>query len=111
MANNNSWSISTYILIVLTLIIGAVTAYIFFFGIPPELKKRLQDEAFEQLGENAASNMMKQALDKVPEGDQKELKQARDKLLGGKNNPLGKFANNAGDDATKDLREGLNSFK
>ena len=29
MANNNSWSISTYILIVLTLIIGAVTAYIF----------------------------------------------------------------------------------
>lgn len=35
------------------------------------MKRYLQDEAMEYMGENKASEMAKQAIDKIPEGDQK----------------------------------------
>lgn len=41
------------------------------FGIPPELKRYLQEEALEYMGENKASYLTKAAIDKIPEGDQK----------------------------------------
>jgi hypothetical protein len=41
------------------------------FGIPPEMKSWLQEEALEYMGENKASYLTKAAIDKIPEGDQK----------------------------------------
>ncbi|KAK5172324.1 uncharacterized protein LTR77_003962 [Saxophila tyrrhenica] len=122
---------STYILIFLTIIFGLVGGYVMFFGIPPELKSWLQEEALEYMGENKASYLAKAGIDAIPEGDQKvapalfsqfwcrkgrdlsangvmqELKQARNKIKqmggGALQNPLGKFAGDAGDDMQKDF--------
>ncbi|KAK3054454.1 hypothetical protein LTR09_004723 [Extremus antarcticus] len=106
---------STYILIALTVVFGLVSGYVVFFGIPPELKKWLQEEALEYMGENKASYMTKAAIDNIPEGDQKELKQARDSIKnmggGALQNPLGKFAGNKGDDAKGEFDNLTKGFK
>lgn len=64
-------------------------------GIPPALKRKLEDKALETMGENKASYMMKDAIGKVPEADQKELGEIKEGVgnLGGAalQNPLGKL--------------------
>ena len=40
------------------------------FGIPPSIKKWLQEEALEYMGENKASYMMNKGVDMLPEADQ-----------------------------------------
>lgn len=41
------------------------------FGIPPELKRKMEEKALETMGENKASYLMKDAIGKVPASDQK----------------------------------------
>lgn len=49
---------------------------IYSFGIPPQLKRQLEEKALETMGENKASYMMKDAIGKVPASDQKVNKQS-----------------------------------
>lgn len=41
------------------------------FGIPPWLKREMEDKALETMGENKASYMMKDTIGKVPASDQR----------------------------------------
>lgn len=40
------------------------------FGIPPQLKRQMEEKALETMGENKASYMMKDAIGRVPASDQ-----------------------------------------
>lgn len=86
-------------------ILAVLSVYIYFFGIPPALKRELEERALKTMGENKASYLVKDQINKVPASDQKEIKEARKgvaNLAGGTvNNPLGKFAGDAADDATR----------
>lgn len=64
-------SFSTTILLVFTAIIGGASAYIFFFGLPPQLKREMQEAALETIGENKASYALQQGLNKVPDSQSK----------------------------------------
>jgi len=44
---------------VLAGIIALAAGYIYFFGIPPEAKRAMEEKALETMGENKASYMMK----------------------------------------------------
>ncbi|KAK3625629.1 hypothetical protein LTR56_015398 [Elasticomyces elasticus] len=98
-------SFGTYILATIAVSMALVAGYITFFGIPPQLKRQMEEKALETMGENKASYMMKDAIGKVPASDQQEIKDVQKGLgnLGGGalQNPLGKFAGNTADDATK----------
>jgi hypothetical protein len=65
------------------------------FGIPPQLKRQLEDKALETMGENKASYLTKSYVDKIPTSDQKEvgeLKKGVGNAAGGAlQNPLGGF--------------------
>ncbi|KAK4565259.1 hypothetical protein LTR86_003876 [Recurvomyces mirabilis] len=67
----------------------------------------MEEKALETMGENKASYMMKDAIGSMPASDQKEVKEVQQglgNLTGGAlQNPLGKFAGNTGDNATKDF--------
>lgn len=102
-------------------IIALAAGYIYFFGIPPEAKRAMEEKALETMGENKASYMMKGSLtsiflpfpfadtmkdtiSKVPASDQKDIQELRDGLgnaAGGLlQNPLGKQAGNTADQLT-----------
>jgi hypothetical protein len=63
------------------------------FGIPPQLKRQLEEKALETMGENKASYLTKSYVDKIPTSDQKEvgeLKKGVGNVAGGAlQNPLG----------------------
>jgi len=40
------------------------------FGIPPQLKRQMEEKALETMGENKASYMMKDAIGQMPASDQ-----------------------------------------
>ena len=65
------------------------------FGIPPWLKREIEDKALETMGENKASYLTKSYVDKIPASDQKdvkELKKGAGNAAGGAlQNPLGGF--------------------
>ncbi|KAL1631510.1 hypothetical protein UCDDS831_g01618 [Diplodia seriata] len=86
-------------------VLAALTVYVYFFGIPPALKRELEEKALSTMGENKASYLLKDQINKVPASDQKEIKDFKNgvaNLAGGTvNNPLGKFAGDAADDATR----------
>ncbi|KAL1651299.1 hypothetical protein SLS58_000638 [Diplodia intermedia] len=86
-------------------VLAALTVYVYFFGIPPALKRELEEKALSTMGENKASYLVKGQINKVPASDQKEVKDLKNgiaNLAGGTvNNPLGKFAGDAADDATR----------
>ncbi|KAL0257354.1 hypothetical protein SLS55_008165 [Diplodia seriata] len=93
-------------------VLAALTVYVYFFGIPPALKRELEEKALSTMGENKASYLLKgmppgaaYQINKVPASDQKEIKDFKNgvaNLAGGTvNNPLGKFAGDAADDATR----------
>jgi len=100
-------SATTYILAVLVAAMALAGGYVYLFGIPKEWKRAAEEKALETMGENKASYMMKDAIGKVPENDQKDvkdLKQGISNIAGGSlQNPLGKFAGNTADDTTKDF--------
>lgn len=67
----------------------------------------MEEKALETMGENKASYMTKDMLSKVPDAEQedvKDLKKGLSNAAGGAlQNPLGKFAGQTGDDATRDF--------
>jgi TRAP-type uncharacterized transport system fused permease subunit len=57
MANNTA--------IAFTVVAGTlalIAAYVYFFGIPPEMKRKMEKQALETMGENKASYVMKGIL-------------------------------------------------
>lgn len=52
-------------------LIALFAAYIYLFGIPPEVKRQMEEKALETMGENKASYLTKDMLSKVPDSDQK----------------------------------------
>lgn len=114
-------TIFTVIAGLLALLAGAV----YLFGIPPQLKRAMEEKALETMGENKASYLMKgmchclimlplastnlssDQINKIPASDQqdvKDLKKGLGNALGGSlQNPLGKEVGNAGDQLTSPL--------
>ncbi|KAF2729123.1 hypothetical protein EJ04DRAFT_516168 [Polyplosphaeria fusca] len=90
---------------VLAGIVGVVALAIYLFGIPPELKRKLERQALQTMGENKMSYMAKDQISKVPASDQENVKQFKKGLGnavgGGLNNPLGEMGGEAADDLTK----------
>ncbi|KAF2459808.1 hypothetical protein BDY21DRAFT_178398 [Lineolata rhizophorae] len=94
---------------VLAGVIALLAAYVYLFGIPPELKREMQEQALKTMGENKASYIMKDQMDKIPDSDQQDVKELKGGLKnavgGGLNNPLGKAGGDAADDLTRGMRE------
>jgi hypothetical protein len=86
-------------------IIGAIAVAIYFFGIPPELKRKMERAALKTMGENKLSYMAKDQLEKIPASDQENVKDVKKGLGnivgGGTKNPLGDQAGETADDLTK----------
>ncbi|KJY01050.1 hypothetical protein TI39_contig305g00019 [Zymoseptoria brevis] len=82
-----------------------IAGYVYVFGIPPEMKRKLEKQALQTMGENKASYMMKDTIGKMPESDQKELNDVKNTVSGvtgsALQNPLGDMAGETADDATK----------
>ncbi|PNS13933.1 hypothetical protein CAC42_1424 [Sphaceloma murrayae] len=85
-------------------ILAVVAGYVYLFGIPPQWKRAMENKALETMGENKASFMVKNQINKVPASDQqdvKDLKQGLGNLAGGAlQNPLGKETGNVADRLT-----------
>jgi hypothetical protein len=60
---------SVFGLILAFLAVGAGAIYL--FGIPPWLKREMEEKALETMGENKMSYMMKDSFSKIPTSDQK----------------------------------------
>ncbi|KAI9692091.1 MAG: hypothetical protein M1820_009526 [Bogoriella megaspora] len=97
------WSATTAVSIVCG-IIGLLFVAIYFFGVPPEIKREAEERALKAMGENKASYLAKDQISKLPTSDQQDVKDAQKGLgnaLGGAlNNPLGKEAGDTGDKLT-----------
>jgi len=95
----------TTILALLAAVVAVIAGAIYIFGIPSNVKRAMEEKALETMGENKASYMMKDQISKIPASDQKEindLKSGVGNAAGGVlQNPLGKFAGNAGDEVTR----------
>ncbi|KAK0364646.1 hypothetical protein LTR91_008197 [Friedmanniomyces endolithicus] len=100
-------STATYILAAIVVAMAAVGGYIAVFGIPPQLKRQMEEKALETMGENKASYMMKDAIGQMPASDQqnvKDFQKGLGNIMGGSmQNPLGKFTGNTADDMTKEF--------
>ncbi|KAH9826251.1 hypothetical protein Tdes44962_MAKER03635 [Teratosphaeria destructans] len=98
---------STYFLGAFVALVAVAGAYIYLFGIPKEWKRAAEEKALETMGENKMSYMAKDAIGQIPTDDQREVKELKQGISnavgGGLQNPLGKFAGNTADDATKDF--------
>lgn len=110
---------------VLAGILAVIAIGIYFFGIPPEAKRKMEEKALKVMGENKASYVVKgktfftprvvptnslptkssDQISKLPASDQEDVKQLKKGLsnvLGGSlKNPLGEKAGDAGDEVTK----------
>ena len=64
-------SFSTTILLALTAFVALAGGYIFLFGLPPQLKRELEEKALETMGENKMSYGLQQGLGKIPDSDSK----------------------------------------
>ncbi|XTI95366.1 hypothetical protein V2W45_1018636 [Cenococcum geophilum] len=88
-------------------IVAAISIAIYFFGIPPELKRKMEKQALKTMGENKASYLVKDQIGKMPASDQKDVKDLKKGLGnvigGGLNNPIGEKTGDLGDDLTKDF--------
>lgn len=47
-----------------------LTSVLHSFGIPPSIKRWIEEQGLEAMGENKASYLAKSAVDKLPEADQ-----------------------------------------
>ncbi|KAJ9648428.1 hypothetical protein H2199_001283 [Coniosporium tulheliwenetii] len=71
---------------VLAGIVAMLAVAVYFFGIPPELKRKMENEALKTMGENKASYIVKDQINKLPASDQediKDLKKGLGNALGG----------------------------
>jgi len=50
---------ATAVFTVIAGIVALIAGYVYFFGIPPEAKRQMEEKALETMGENKASYMMK----------------------------------------------------
>lgn len=64
-------SATTYMLIYVVVSIALVAGYVYLFGIPPWLKREIEEKALETMGENKMSYGVQQAMGKIPDSDQK----------------------------------------
>ncbi|KAI6812696.1 hypothetical protein KC340_g16808 [Hortaea werneckii] len=100
-------STSTYVLATFIFLLAAIGGYVYLFGIPKEVKREMEEQALKTMGENKASFLMNDAIGKVPDSDQqdvKELKKGLSNASGGVlQNPAGKAAGDVADDATAPL--------
>ncbi|KAF2187630.1 hypothetical protein K469DRAFT_568569 [Zopfia rhizophila CBS 207.26] len=90
---------------VLAGIVAVISLAIYLFGIPPELKRKLEKQALKTMGENKMSYIAKDQISKIPASDQEDVKQFKKGLGnavgGGLSNPLGETTGEAADDLTK----------
>ncbi|KAF2088139.1 hypothetical protein K490DRAFT_56154 [Saccharata proteae CBS 121410] len=95
---------ATTVVSIIAGIVAVLAAYVFFVGIPPAVKRQMEEKALETMGENKASYVMKDQISKVPASDQKEINDVKSgvgNVTGGAlQNPLGKAAGDVGDDLT-----------
>jgi len=100
-------SFTTSLLTLLAGVILVTSLYVYFFGIPPELKRDLEKKALRTMGENKASYMLKDQISKVPASDQedvKDLKAGLGNVLGGATqNPVGEEGGELADQLTSPL--------
>ncbi|KAF2260194.1 hypothetical protein CC78DRAFT_536549 [Lojkania enalia] len=86
-------------------IIGVLSLAIYLFGIPPELKRKMEKQALKTMGENKMSYIAKDQISKIPESDQEDVKQFKKGLgnaVGGAmNNPIGETTGETADELTK----------
>ncbi|EON64202.1 hypothetical protein W97_03432 [Coniosporium apollinis CBS 100218] len=98
---------ATAIVTVLAGIVAVLAVVVYFFGIPPELKRKMENEALKTMGENKASYVVKDQINKLPASDQEDIKDLKkglgNALGGGLQNPLGKTVGDVGDDLTRDF--------
>ncbi|GAB7332478.1 hypothetical protein MBLNU13_g04275t2 [Cladosporium sp. NU13] len=95
------------VLVIILVLLAVVAGGVYLFGIPPWLKRELEEKALDTLGENKASYLAKSYVEKIPASDQKDVKELKtgvgNAAGGALQNPLGKFAGNTADDLTKPL--------
>ncbi|CAO2656910.1 Nn.00g057130.m01.CDS01 [Neocucurbitaria sp. VM-36] len=84
---------------IFTILAGLVAlagAYLYFFGLSPETKRKLENQALKTMGENKMSYMAKDQINKIPSSNQedvKNLKKGISNLAGGAmQNPIGEQA-------------------
>ncbi|KAJ4313125.1 hypothetical protein N0V94_007104 [Neodidymelliopsis sp. IMI 364377] len=85
-------------------VIAIISLAIYLFGIPPELKRKLERSALKTMGENKLSYVAKDQINKIPTSDQTDplqLKKGVGNLAGGATqNPLGEATGEAADSLT-----------
>ncbi|KAF9699512.1 hypothetical protein EKO04_002196 [Ascochyta lentis] len=85
-------------------VIAVIGLAVFLFGIPPELKRKMERTALETMGENKLSYVAKDQINKLPTSDQTDplqLKKGVSNLAGGAaQNPLGEATGEAADSLT-----------
>ncbi|KAF1932418.1 uncharacterized protein M421DRAFT_291441 [Didymella exigua CBS 183.55] len=85
-------------------VIAAIGLALFLFGIPPELKRKMERAALKTMGENKLSYLAKGQIDKIPTSNQTDplqLKKGVSNFAGGASqNPLGEAAGEAADSLT-----------
>ncbi|KAF2869511.1 hypothetical protein BDV95DRAFT_498062 [Massariosphaeria phaeospora] len=88
-------------------VLGVVALGIYLFGIPPELKRSMERQALQTMGENKMSYMAKDQISNLPASDQENVKQFKEGLGnavgGGLKNPLGETTGEATDKLTSPL--------
>ncbi|KAF2442051.1 hypothetical protein P171DRAFT_364572 [Karstenula rhodostoma CBS 690.94] len=88
-------------------IVGVFALAVYLFGIPPEVKRKLERSALKTMGENKLSYMAKDQISKIPASDQenvKDLKKGLGNAVGGlASNPLGEATGEAADNLTSPL--------
>ncbi|OSS50812.1 hypothetical protein B5807_04116 [Epicoccum nigrum] len=88
-------------------VVAVIGLAIALFGIPPELKRKLERSALKTMGENKLSYMAKDQINKIPTSDKTDplqLKKGVSNLAGGASqNPLGEATGEAADRLTSPL--------
>jgi len=84
---------TTYFFTALAGVLAVAGLAVYFFGIPPEWKRAMEKSALKTMGENKASYMLKDQINKVPASDQEDVKELKrglgNAVGGGTNNELG----------------------
>jgi len=87
--------------------LAAFVGYLYLVGIPRETKRRMENAALNAMGENKSSYLVKDALGRIPDSDQKDLKDVKkgvsDTAGFAMQNPLGKEAGQTADDVSAPL--------
>lgn len=69
---------TTYLLTALAGVAAVLGLYIYFFGIPPEMKRQMEEQALKTMGENKASYILKGMISLDRRGDrQTDSRQTR----------------------------------